>query len=99
MAATLAQDAQLAADATFKARVQSAIMRRLMTLLATPTSLTSDQLALARKMIYDPPTYAADIAYGIVTDSAINARDGVVGSVTDAEITAAVTALLARYVL
>lgn len=98
MAATLAQDASLAADATFKLRVQAAMMRRLMTLLATPASLTSDQLALARQMIYDPATYGAVIASGIVTDSAINARDGVVGAVTDAEITTATNALLARYV-
>jgi hypothetical protein len=98
MAATLAQDASLAADATFKLRVQAAVMRRLMTLLATPANLTSDQLALARQMIYDPVTFAGVVTYGIVTDSAINARDGAQAGVLDTEITAAVSALIARYV-
>jgi hypothetical protein len=98
VAGAVAQDMALAADATFRSRVQAAVMRRLMTLLATPANLTSDQLALARQMIYDPVSYGTVIAYGIVTDSAINARDGVVGNVLDTEITAAVNALIARYV-
>jgi hypothetical protein len=70
-----------------------------MTLLTTPATLTSDQLALARKIVYDPPTYAVDIAYGVVTEAAIIARDGAQANVTDAEIIAAVNAVLARYVL
>lgn len=98
MAATLAQDTTLAQDATFKARVQAAMVRYLIGILANQTSLSSGNLALARQMIYDPATFAAQIAYGIATDSAIQARDGVVGSVTDAEIIAAVAALLPRYV-
>jgi hypothetical protein len=97
MAATLAQDMTLAADAAFRSRVQAAVMRRLMTLLAAG-GLTSDQLALARAMIYDPVTYGVVIAYGAVTDSAINARDGVQTNVLDTEITSAVNAILAMYV-
>lgn len=99
MAATLAQNAALALDATFRSRVKDAMMRRLMTLLTTPGNLTSDQLALARKMVYDPVPHADIIAHGVVTESAIIARDGAQAAVTDAEITASVTAILARYVV
>lgn len=98
MAATLAQDAALAANATFISRVRAALMRRLMTLLATPANLTSDQLALARQMVYDPDTYAPIIAQGCVTEAAIIARDGAEASVTDAEIIAAVLAVVVKYV-
>jgi hypothetical protein len=96
MAATLAQDASLAADATFRLRVQSALVRRVHTLLAG--NLSSDQLSLARAILYDPPAYAATIAYGCVTEPAINARDGVQTAVTDPEIANAVNAVVVRYV-
>jgi hypothetical protein len=96
MAATLEQDASLAADPTFRLRVQSAIVRRVHTLLAG--NLSSDQLSLARAILYDPPAYAATLAYGCVTESAINARNGVQTAVTDAEVIAAVNAVVARYV-
>lgn len=98
MAATLAQSDALATNAIFIGRVKAALVRRLMTLLATPASLTSDQLALARQMIYDPATYAPIIAAGCVTETAIIARDGAEASVTDAEIVAAVLAVVGRYV-
>lgn len=75
------------------------MMRRLMALLATPANLTSDQLALARKMVYSPTEHADTITHGVVTESAIIARDGVQTNVTDAEITAAVNAVIVRYVV
>jgi len=96
VAATLAQDASLAADPTFRLRVQSALVRRVHTLLAG--NLSSDQLSLARAILYDPPAYAATIAYGCVTEAAINARDGVQTAVTDPEIANAVNAVVVRYV-
>jgi hypothetical protein len=98
MVATLAQDNSLALDATFKARVEGAMMRSLMSLLAAG-NMTSDQLALARKMVYDPATYAAIVAKGVVTETAVKARDGVQTAVTDTEIANAVSAVLARYVV
>lgn len=96
MAATLAQDASLAADATFRLRVQSALVRRVHALLAG--NLSSDQLVLARAILYDPPGYAEKIAYGAVTEAAIVARDGVQTAVTDTEIANAVNAVVVRYV-
>ena len=96
MAATLAQSHALAINATFVSRVQAAMLRRVMTL--TGGALTSDQLALARSILYDPESYAADIAHGVVTEAAIIARDGAEATVTDAEVVAAVNVVLPRYV-
>jgi hypothetical protein len=96
MAATLAQSHALAINATFINRVQAAMLRRAMTLLNT--TLTSDQLTLGRSILYDPAAYAADIAQGVVTETAIIARDGVETAVTDTEVINAVNAVLARYV-
>lgn len=98
MAATLAQSDALASNATFLAAVRAAMERRLATLLTTPASLTSDQLTLARQMVYAVDTYAPAVAALAVTETAIIARDGVVGNVTDAEIIAAVNAVLPRMV-
>lgn len=98
MAATLAQSAALADNATFIARFRAAMVRRLMTLLATPASLTSDQLALARQIAYDPEQYAPVVAEGCVAEAAVIARDGAEATVTDAEIVAAVNAVLPRLV-
>lgn len=98
MAATLAQSDALAANATFLGRVRAAMERRLSTLLATPANLTSDQLALARQMIYDVGQYAPAVASMAVTEAAIIARDGAEAAVTDAEIIAAVNAVLPKLV-
>lgn len=95
---SLAQDYTLATSASFKQAVEMAIMRRLMALLATPANLSSDQLAVARSVIYDPAPFAALIARAVATEGTIAARNGVEANVTDAEIMAAVNTVIGRFV-
>jgi hypothetical protein len=96
--ATLAEDNALATNATFLKRVEAAILRQVMSLLITPQNLTSAELATARHILYDPTTQAALIARGVVTNTAVAARNGVEANVTDAEIQSAVNGILGRYV-
>ncbi len=99
MAATLAQDHTLATSPTFIAAVEAAVFRRINQAFAAGT-LTGDSpnLAAAQRIMADPTTSAALIARSVVTESAVNARNGVEANVTDTEIQNAVNAVLPRYV-
>ncbi len=99
MAATLTQDHALAISTTFVDKVEAAIFRTINSLFAAGT-LTGDSanLATARAILYNPAAYAPLIARSVVTESAINAQNGVEANVTDTAIQNAVNAVLARYV-
>lgn len=86
----------LAADATFKQRVQQAAIKRALAALgATPDSGIR---ALANRVLDNPDEWASRLAQCIATDTAIAAKAPTQASVTDAEIQAAVNGLLANFV-
>lgn len=99
MAATLAQDHTLAVSATFIAAVEAAVFRRINQAFAAGTLVSdSPNLAAAQRILADPAASAALIARSVVTETAVQARNGVEANVTDAEIQAAVNVVLPRYV-
>lgn len=92
----LADQATLAADATFIARVEQAILTRIRQLIVgTPDS---GQRALYYAVLDNPTPYAQRIAKAIAPDTALAARAPTQATATDAEISAAVTVALPFFV-
>lgn len=81
----------LSVDATFKNRVQAAIVKASIVITNEPVSgISSTRVALAVKVLSDPAGWAARFAAGLATDSPIAAKAPTQANVTDVEIDAAV---------
>jgi hypothetical protein len=91
----LTDQATLAADATFKGRVQSAIVAAAIAIYneAQATSGHGQRAAYAKAVLQNPAGYAAVMALGVGTESAVATAAGtppVQAAVTDAQISNAV---------
>lgn len=88
----------MANNATFKGRVEQAVLTRVRTQIATADS---GNRALYQNILYDAGTVAAHIAKAIVADATLATRaasDQTGATATDAEIQAAVNVALPFFV-
>src|SRR5882762_3857394 len=89
----LTDQATLAVDATFKNRVQEAIITAAIAICseAQSTAGHGQRAAFARSVLSNPIGYAAVMAMGVATDSAVATAAPLQASVTDAQINNAVS--------
>lgn len=87
----------LANDATFKQKVEQAILEAAVAVIGQ-SNPPSDRLALAQRVIYDSVAFTSMFVKALVTDNTIAAAAPTGAGLTDADIQTAVNTMLPRFV-